>query len=129
MAAKKFDFKKDGDCSTPCEVGADFSFSIIRQLETAPGSGIFNPVDLTGWSAKMQVRQDVGQAVVIELSTANSRIALNSPLGNIQLHILAADTAMLTPGLYKYDLELTDETGFVYRLIEGFFQIVGAITV
>ena len=129
MSATRFDFVRKECGGSPCEQGATFSYQLVWQKEYPVDSDIFVPVDITGYSAKMQVRKDIGSPVAIELSTANSRITLDGPNGVINLLIAANDTAVLVPGVYKYDFDLTDTNGFVTRFIAGLFEIVGAITI
>ena len=129
MAAKKFDFVKSSCGGSPCEQGASFYYELVWEKEDPPGSGTFIPVDLTGYTAKMQVRKESGTALIVELSTANSRIIIDPLLGKITLSISATDTNNLAAGMYKYDLELTSSTGFVIRFIQGQFEVIGQITV
>jgi len=126
VSAQKFNFVK-GECgSTACEKGATFYYELIWEKEVS--DDVFSPVDLTGFSAKMQVRKDVGSSLIIELSTANNRITFDSLNGKIILKISASDTSALVPGSYKYDLELTTPEGFVISFIYGSFDIIGRIT-
>lgn len=104
-----------------CEQGATFNLPL--QWIDATGA----PVDMTGYSAQMDVRASKTSAeVLVELSTANGRISLDSA-GNITLSISATDTATLIPGQYVYDLELTNGSS-VERLIEGAFVVDGEVT-
>jgi hypothetical protein len=128
MPAAQYNFATGGCQGGPLEVGATFSNQLIWQAETPPGSEIYVPVDITGYTAKMQVKKKVGAPLVLELSTANQRITLDPTNGILNLVVSAADTALLVPGLYRYDLDLTDQAGFVTRFIQGAFEIVGTIT-
>lgn len=128
MSAAKYDFMNSGCNGSPLEVGATFSYQLIWQTENPPDSGIFLPNDLTGYSAKMQIRKNATSPVILELSTANTRIVLDPLNGIINLLVPAMSTVGLVAGVYKYDLDLTDLNGFVTRFIEGNFEIVGAIT-
>ena len=104
-----------------------------RRLTWQDGDG--NPVDLTGYSARMQVRDGYGGAQVIELTTANGRITLGGADGTIELSIAATDTAALSVDLsdcrrtvparqrHVYDLELEASDGTVTRLVEGLADI------
>lgn len=77
-------------------------------------------VDLTGYTAKMQIRKRrTSSDVIIELSTANGRITLGGAAGTITLTISATDTAALDicQGAV-YDLELTVGST-VKRLLAG----------
>lgn len=127
MSAQCFDFTR-ATC-TPCEVGADFYKQLTWQKEDPLNPGQYLPVDITGYIVKMQVRENVeATTVVLEISTANTYVALDGPHGVITLHVPAAITSTLVAGVYRYDMDLTDTSGFVTRFIQGFFEISGAIT-
>ena len=75
------------------------------------------PIDLTGMTARMQVRDASDDSLIIELTTENGRITLGEATGKITLAITAADTAALDRG-GVYDLELVNGTE-VNRIIQG----------
>lgn len=85
-------------------------------------------INLTGYTAKLQVRQTYTATVVdLELSTANSRIVLGGALGTIQL--TAPYTVMNFPAdQYVYDLELTSPATVVTRLVMGSFTLREEVT-
>ena len=86
-------------------------------------------VDLTDWTAEMDIRLKVDDATpIIELSTMNSRIVLGGVTGTINLLIDAADTEALSFKKGVYDLELTDTAGKVIRLIEGKVTLTTEVT-
>ena len=104
------------------EQGATFS-----QVITYKESG--GAVDLTGYTARMQVRSTLESAeALIELTTANGRIALGGAAGTITLTISATDTAALTAGRGVYDLELVSGSGIVTRLLQGVCPISRNVT-
>ena len=104
------------------EQGATFS-----QLVTYKESGV--AVNLTGYTARMQVRSTLESATtVVELTTANSRITLGGSAGTITLTISATDTAALTAGRGVYDLELVSGSGIVTRLLQGVATISRNVT-
>lgn len=84
------------------------------------------PMNLTGYTAKMQVRSTPTGAVVLELSTANGRIALGGSAGTITI-TAAASVMNMTADLYQYDLELTNGS-VVTRLVQGSFEVRDEIT-
>lgn len=86
------------------------------------------PVDLTNYTALMQVRPTAASGVVLlELSTDNGGITLGGALGTITLHVDATTTGDLPPGTAVYDLELsTGET--VTRLVEGKFTVTAEVS-
>lgn len=80
-------------------------------------------VNLTNYTARMQARASVTSAtVVLDLTTANSKIVLGGTAGTITITVSATDTAAITQQSLAYDLELVSAGGVVTRLIEG--QIV-----
>lgn len=101
------------------------------------------PIDLSGASADMQVRASWDSGLILlELSTANGRIVLNNPQGNIQLSFLPGDTSTLTftgqtPQNFPevgygflwgyYDLML-NLSGQVSQLVKGKILLAPAIT-
>lgn len=86
------------------------------------------PFDLTGATAKMQLRAAAGKPLQAELSTENGRIVLTPAAGLIALKLTAAQTEEISPGAWAYDLELYLSSGTVVRLIEGRATIRPQIT-
>lgn len=84
-------------------------------------------MNLTGYTAKSQVRTNPGAALVLEMSTSNGRITLGGALGTITVLVPAA-TMSFDADLYQYDLELTSGTGTT-RVIQGSFEVRDEITV
>lgn len=84
---------------------------------------------LTGWTARMQVRDKFTSAgFLIELTTENGRISLSST-GDIQLTVSATDTnALAAPKSAVYDLELVSPDGVVTRFSEGTCRITPGVT-
>lgn len=87
------------------------------------------PVDLTSYTARMQIRASVSAAAfLLELTTANSRIAIDNALKTITLTVIATDTAALTWSAGVYDLELVSPGGVITRLIEGAVSVIDEVT-
>lgn len=87
------------------------------------------PIDLTGYTAKMQVRPSKGSAdVIATFSTDDATIVLGGSLGTVMFDVDAADTALLPAGVYVYDLEMKSSGGQVTRLLEGTFTIDAEVT-
>lgn len=120
-----------------CEQGATFD----RTITYRDGEGA--PIDLTGYSARMHVREYAGGDLVVAFysststGSSNGYAILNGSVeqmedganGNIRLLISAANTASLRTGSLKYDLEIENPiTSVVSRLIEGKFNVVPEIT-
>jgi hypothetical protein len=74
------------------------------------------PIDLTGASARVQVR-DWTDALVLSASTADGRLTISPTIGRVQMAAPAAATAALAPGRYAFDFELSwpDGTRVTYE--------------
>jgi hypothetical protein len=64
------------------------------------------PVDLTGFTAKMQARKTADTDAVLTLTTENGGIVLGGTTGKITLVFDDAATAVISAGFYLYDLFL-----------------------
>jgi len=102
------------------EQGADFSKRLVWRDKNK------RPVNLTGYTAKMQVRSSAGSpTVILELSTTNGRISLPGS-GAIELTIASNDTETITSGVY--DLKLYAPDGKEIRFIEGKLTVTPGVT-
>lgn len=87
------------------------------------------PVDLTGATARMHIRQNQkSETILVELTTENGRIVLGGVEGTIELQIEddATDTFTWTSGVY--DLEIKFADGFVRRLMQGNVAVSPSVT-
>ena len=79
-------------------------------------------IDLTGYTAQMQVRSDYadnGGTIYLTLSSAAGTIVITPASGQIDLVVPPATTQGLTFTSGVYDLEVTSPTGVVTRLVRG----------
>jgi hypothetical protein len=84
---------------------------------------------LDGYTARMQLRESAESEVVqLELSTENDRIIIDPDAGSVTLFVTDEDTALLTPGTYKYDLELETASGRVYAPMYGKIKVIAEVT-
>ena len=89
-----------------------------RRLSWRTVSGA--PINLTGCTARMQVREDIdAPAVLLELSTDNGRIVLGGTAGTVDLLVDAVTTAAIAWESGVWDLEIAHPGGDVTRLAEG----------
>lgn len=68
-------------------------------------------VDLTGATARLQVRRVDDGALVVAASSADGRILLDGAAGRLTLVVPAAAMAAVPPGRYRYDCEVTLPAG------------------
>jgi len=104
----------------------DQGATFTRQLTWKDDTGA--AVNLTGYTARMQLRTSVANdSVVLELTDSNGRIALGGTAGTITLTVTAADMTTLPPQKYVYDLELVNGA-VVTRLVQGTFTVRAEVT-
>ena len=78
-----------------------------------------DPYDLTGWTARMQIRKKQGAEILLEATTENGRLILGGATGRVTMRFDAQATSALTSKSGEYDLELIDPDGNVFILLEG----------
>lgn len=86
-----------------------------------------NPVDVTGWTARSQVRAiPTAETVLHEWSSAEGNVELG-PTGVI-LHVSPAASLAWTWTRGVYNVLLTDTTGNVYEIAQGTVTVDPSIT-
>jgi hypothetical protein len=128
---------------------ADYSLTVVRgatwEDEFTYVDPAGEPIDLTGYEARMQVRTKQGQfgtsttdTLVTELSTVDGGLSIPEPEnGQVLLRVEAADTEPLNPLNLKkrklvYSLDLYRPAGadpeYVIPLVKGSITIQGVTT-
>ena len=104
-----------------CPQGATFdkTFTI-----TVSGSLL----NLTGYTAAMQVRETYDASATLVSLTSSSGITLGGSAGTILVTISAAATAAIKDGFYSYDLEITSGAGVKDRVVQGKFIVTPEVT-
>jgi hypothetical protein len=104
-----------------CPQGATFSKQLIWEIEDSP-------VDLTTYTARMQVREKyTSTAKILDLTTENGGITLGGDDGTILINVSATNTENIVSKCYVYDLELVSSST-VTRLLEGQFTVTPGVT-
>lgn len=104
-----------------CYQGATFDQTFTVSVDDVP-------MNLTGYSAAMQVRQTIDSSSPAVSLTNGSGITLGGTAGTIRVVIAATATAALTDEQYVYDLELTSGSGITDRYLMGTFIVSGEVT-
>jgi hypothetical protein len=111
-----------------CEQGTTFTRVLKIEQPTTEDPTVFEPYDLTGHTARMQVRRTIeSSTVIISLTTENGRIDIDGELGQINLSMTDDVTSEITSS-GVYDLEIIDGNGNVSRVIEGTFTLSQEVT-
>jgi hypothetical protein len=102
---------------------------------TNPATGTYisgglatSPVNVTGYTAKMQLRslpQDAN--AVLTLTSAAGEITVGGVNGQFDVHATAAQTGAIDEGTYYYDIEITS-AGIVTRLAQGQIVVTPEVT-
>lgn len=84
-----------------------------------------SPLNLTGYTAAMQLRSTYDSSTVALSMTA---AVLNATQGILSISATATATAALEEGIYVYDLEITTSAGTVTRLLQGQVTVSPEVT-
>lgn len=95
---------------------------------TTTAGSVTAPVDLSNYSARMQVRDSYDSSDVLLSLTSGTGITLGGTAGTIYLEASATTTAGVQDGKFVYDLELVSQAGYVTRLVEGQLQVKPEVT-
>ena len=100
------------------EFAIELGATLLREIVWADSES--DPIDLTGYTARMQIRRSVNNpAVLADMTTENGGITLGTTDGKIALELTAEHTSEISAKAGVYDLELIDGDGFVTRLLQG----------
>jgi hypothetical protein len=103
------------------EQGATFQ----KELTLKDGNG--DHMNLTGYTAKMQIRKTIDGDLIKEINES-SGITITANQGKLLLSISATDTAKFNFRNAVYDLTITSSGGQVTRVIQGKITIDYAVT-
>jgi hypothetical protein len=101
--------------------GASFDLSLTWNVNSLP-------VNLTGYTSRMQVRTSFDSATTVLSLTNGSGITLGGTVGTILVEASPATTAGVATGQYVYDLEMVSGGSAVTRLIQGTFLVDPEVT-
>ena len=97
--------------------------SVAGDCEFYPTDGDGVAFDLTGWTAKLQIRENPSTAAIIDIIPT-----VNTTKQSVAFSLTPAQTALLTKTDYVYALELTQtSTGKVMTLVRGLVYVTPEI--
>jgi hypothetical protein len=82
-----------------------------------------DPLNLTGYSANSQIRKHYTSSNSVVFSTS-----INATAGVITLSLTANQTTNMVGGRYVYDVELTDASNSISRIVEGIVTVTPQVT-
>jgi hypothetical protein len=86
------------------------------------------PVNITGYTAALQLRSLPSDATAVLSLTNGSGITITGSTGTIAVTATATQTGNIDEGPYYYDLEITSPTGVVTRVAQGQVVVSAQVT-
>jgi hypothetical protein len=100
------------------------TWSVVVTYKDSTGAAI----NLTGYTAAMQVRQQYSSADAdLTLTSPSGGIVITGATGVVTITMTATQTAALEEGYYVYDVELTSGS-YKDRLIQGQLTVAPEVT-
>lgn len=87
------------------------------------------PINLTGATAKMQVRDTKGGTKLAFTLTSPSGIAINGSTGTLTVIMTPTQTNKLFYPKSAYDIMVIDSSGKKTKLLEGFLTLSRSVTI
>jgi len=108
------------------EVDQNATFSFI--VEYKDNNGL--PIDLTGSTAKMQVRDTKGGSkLAFSLTSPAGGITITPLLGKLTIKMTPTQTNKLFYPKSSYDIMVTDSNGNKIKMLEGFLTLSRSVTI
>ena len=104
-----------------CPQGSTFRRTLTYTLDAVP-------VNLSGYSSRLQVRQAYYSDNPLVSLVSGSGITMGGSAGTIDILISASATSSFPTGTHVYDLEIVSPSNIVDRLIEGTFNVTPEVT-
>ncbi len=119
-------------CNTPYDIKTKRGDTFTRrdfeitEYDDAIDPIVETPVDLTGATMIMQIRENSGSAVLHTFSTANGKIVIDdAPAGKFHIN---AEVLSFAAGVYQHDLQITFLDGTIKTYFSGIFELTNDIT-
>ena len=108
------------------EVDQNTTHTFIAIYEDPEG----DPIDLTGASAKMQVRDTKGGTkLAFTLTSPSGGITIDAPNGKLTVKMTPTQTNKLFYPKSSYDIMVTDSNSNKIKLLEGFLTLSRSVTI
>jgi hypothetical protein len=108
------------------EVDQNATFNFVLEYKDDNG----NAIDLTGASAKMQVRDTKGGAkLAVTLTSPSGGIVIDQLNGKLTIKMTPTQTNKLFYPKSSYDIMLIDSNANKTKLLEGFMSLSRSVTI
>ena len=105
------------------DVNTTYSFSVVYKDPNG------DPIDITGSTAKMQVRNAQGDKLAFTLTSPSGGITIDGPNGLITVKMTPTQTSKLFYPKSVYDLMLTDSQANKTKLVGGYLTASRSVTI
>lgn len=107
------------------DVDQDTTFTFVVEYKD-PDDAIIN---LTGATAKMQVRDATAQKLAFTLTSPNGGITIEGNLGKVTVRMTPTQTKKIFYPKSIYDLIVTDSNSVKTKLLGGYINLKRTVTV
>lgn len=108
------------------EVDQNATFSFILEYKDDNG----NAIDLSGASAKMQIRDTKGgNKLAVTLTSPSGGITIDGPNGKLNVKLTPTQTNKLFFPKSSYDIMVVDSNSNKIKLLEGFMTLNRSVTI
>jgi hypothetical protein len=108
------------------EVDQNATFSFVLEYKDDNG----NAIDLTGASAKMQIRDTKGGTkLAVTLTSPSGGIVIDPTNGKLTIKMTPTQTNKLFYPKSSYDIMLIDSNANKIKLLEGFMTLSRSVTI
>jgi hypothetical protein len=108
------------------EVDQNATFTFITEYKDSGD----NAIDLTGASAKMQIRDTKGGSkLAVTLTSPSGGIIIDGPNGKLTIKLTSTQTNKLFYPKSSYDIMVVDSNGNKIKLLEGFMTLNRSVTI
>jgi hypothetical protein len=112
-----------GTYNMTCDQGSTFLRTFVLEYQDAIDPNLYHPHNLSGYTARMQIRRDISSSTVLaELTTENGKISVGGSNGEVTVTMTAQQTALIERS-GVYDIEIVSPSGEVQKIVRGDFVL------
>lgn len=112
----------------PAELDVKASQGLPVTLTITYKDSAGSAINLSGYTAQMSFKSTPSASATVTLATGGSGITLGSGTGNIVIALSAANSALLTAGVWYYDFKLIDGSSVPTKPFGGMWEAVTGVT-
>ena len=107
--------------ATKANINIDQGSTFSTDIVLADKNGTV--LDLTGYTGEAQLRKHYTSSTAVDFD-----VTINATAGQITLGLSANTTNNIVDGRYVYDVEITDSSNVISRILEGIVTVTPGVT-